>query len=644
MRRNVVKILSIEITIGPIKFKVEFQVIDITFSFTMFLGRPWLHATGATASSLHQKLKFVIDVRVITIMADPEVINLLANVESSDKEMDSQLGGFQFDMVCATYPAQPLREKLLIKHLNNHNTAAPNMLKKMGYFPEKACNSTLYPDYCKSILPSNESLTLHDYTRISVSKSLSASRKFLHLIKLYLNNQSSITTISALQDCQLVAELNVDFFSESFQTINSTDSLSSQTVDDVQTMLSATLTNQETCSESLEATASAQSVKNDLSTYLTNGTKFYSVSLSFFTNGWVYTNTTVATQKAEKSGRKLMFYRPISRRKLLQVITGQILVKETVVVNQDGSGNFTTINDAIAAAPNNTNIRDGYFRIQVVKGIYEEYISIDKSKKNIMIVGDGINQTVITGNRSVGGGSTTFNSATLAVVGQGFVAVNLTVRNTAGAINGQAVAVRNGADMSTFYVCSFEGYQDTLYSHSLRQFYRECDIYGTVDFIFGNSAVVFQSCNIYARLPIQGQSNTMTAQGRSDPNQSTGTSIQDCNIRASLELFLSNYTTKTFLGRPWRPYSRTVVMQTYLDSLIDPAGWLAWGDNSTLTTLYYAEFSNTGPGSPTTSRVNWPGYHVINATDAANFTVSNFIMGDYWLPATGVPYKGGLFV
>lgn len=104
--------------------------------------------------------------------------------------------------------------------------------------------------------------------------------------------------------------------------------------------------------------------------------------------------------------------------------------------------------------------------------------------------------------------------------------VNITFRNTAEGIKHQAVAVRNGADMSTFYSCSFEGYQDTLYVHSQRQYYTECDIYGTVDFIFGNAAAVFQNCNIYPRLPSVNQFNAITAQGRIDPNQNTGISIQ----------------------------------------------------------------------------------------------------------------------
>lgn len=229
------------------------------------------------------------------------------------------------------------------------------------------------------------------------------------------------------------------------------------------------------------------------------------------------------------------------------------------------------------------------------------------------------------------------------MVGEGFVAINITFRNTAGAVKQQAVALRSGADFSTFYSCSFEGYQDTLYTHSLRQFYKDCDIYGTVDFIFGNAAVVFQNCNIYARLPISGQSNTITAQGRTDPNQNTGTSIHNCRVAAASDLAAANGSTKSYLGRPWKQYSMTVYMQSFIDSLIDPAGWLPWSGDFALSTLYYAEYNNTGPGSNTSSRVTWTGYHVINASStASNFTVSKFISGDSWIPASGVPYVGGL--
>ncbi|RRT69128.1 hypothetical protein BHE74_00006456 [Ensete ventricosum] len=218
----------------------------------------------------------------------------------------------------------------------------------------------------------------------------------------------------------------------------------------------------------------------------------------------------------------------------------------------------------------------------------------------------------------------------------------MTFQNTAGPAKHQAVAVRNGADLSTFYSCSFEGYQDTLYTHSMRQFYRECDIYGTVDYIFGNAAVVFQSCNVYSRLPMQGQSNTITAQGRTDPNQNTGTSMQDCDFLPAADLAADNGSTITYLGRPWKLYSRTVIMQSFMDALIDPAGWMPWNGDFALDTLYYAEYNNSGPGAGVANRVTWSGYHVIGSSDAANFTVSSFILGDNWLPQAGVPYDDGL--
>lgn len=229
-----------------------------------------------------------------------------------------------------------------------------------------------------------------------------------------------------------------------------------------------------------------------------------------------------------------------------------------------------------------------------------------------------------------------------AVVGEGFVAVNITFRNTAGAIKHQAVAVRNGADLSTFYSCSFEGYQDTLYTHSLRQFYRECDIYGTVDFVFGNAAVVFQNCNLYPRRPLDKQFNAITAQGRTDPNQNTGISIQRCTIRAADDLAASNVSFRTYLGRPWKEFSRTIYMQTYMDSSIHVDGWIAWNGDFALNTSYYAEYNNTGPGSNMTGRVTWPAIQSINVTEAANFNVDKFLLGDDWLPQTGVPYTSAV--
>ena len=210
----------------------------------------------------------------------------------------------------------------------------------------------------------------------------------------------------------------------------------------------------------------------------------------------------------------------------------------------------------------------------------------------------------------------------------------MTFRNTAGPLNHQAVALRVDSDQSAFYRCSMEGYQDTLYAHSLRQFYRECEIYGTIDYIFGNGAAVFQNCKIYTRVPLPLQKVTITAQGRKNPHQSTGFSIQDSYIFAS---------QPTYLGRPWKQYSRTVFMNTYMSALVQPRGWLEWYGNFALGTLWYGEYRNHGPGALLSGRVKWPGYHIIQDVATAKFfTAGQFIDGLSWLPSTGVKFTAGL--
>lgn len=229
------------------------------------------------------------------------------------------------------------------------------------------------------------------------------------------------------------------------------------------------------------------------------------------------------------------------------------------------------------------------------------------------------------------------------MVGNGFIAKGITFENYAGPSKHQAVALRSGSDLSAFYQCSFVGYQDTLYVHSLRQFYRECDVYGTVDFIFGNAAVVFQNCALYARKPNENQKNIFTAQGREDPNQNTGISIINSKLAAAADLIPVQSSFKSYIGRPWKLHSRTVILQSNIGDLVEPVGWLEWDGDFALSTLYYGEYSNRGPGSNTSSRVTWPGYRVItNRTEASQFTVGNFLQGGDWLNSTTVPFFLGL--
>ncbi|KAF5740021.1 putative pectinesterase/pectinesterase inhibitor 22 [Tripterygium wilfordii] len=301
------------------------------------------------------------------------------------------------------------------------------------------------------------------------------------------------------------------------------------------------------------------------------------------------------------------------------------------IVAVDGSGHYQTITEAVYYAPSHSNRRH---IIYVKKGVYRENIDMKKKKTNIMFVGDGIGETVVEGNRHFMQGWTTFRTATVAVSGKGFIARDMTFRNTAGPENHQAVALRVDSDQSAFYRCSMEGYQDTLYAHSLRQFYRECDVYGTIDFIFGNGAAVLQHCRIYTRVPLPLQKVTITAQGRKSPHQSTGFSIQDSFVFA---------TQPTYLGRPWKQYSRTVFMNTYMGALVQPRGWLEWYGNFALNTLWYGEYRNYGPGASLSGRIKWPGYHIMRDASAASFfTVGRFIDGMSWLPATGIKFTAGL--
>lgn len=199
------------------------------------------------------------------------------------------------------------------------------------------------------------------------------------------------------------------------------------------------------------------------------------------------------------------------------------------------------------------------------------------------------------------------------------------------------------ADKSVINRCKLDAFQDTLYTHTQRQFYRDSSVIGTVDFIFGNAAVVLQNCELIARKPMSKQSNMVTAQGRTDRNQNTGTSIQNCQITASADLEPVKSSFKTYLGRPWKEYSRTVVMQSSIGDHIDPAGWSVWSGDFALQTLYYGEYMNKGPGAGTSKRVTWPGYHVIkSATEAEHFTVTELIQGGQWLKSTGVAYTEGL--
>jgi len=207
----------------------------------------------------------------------------------------------------------------------------------------------------------------------------------------------------------------------------------------------------------------------------------------------------------------------------------------------------------------------------------------------------------------------------------------------------QAVALRVQSDMSAIFDCSIEGYQDTLYYHAFRQFYRNCVISGTVDFIFGMGDAVIQNSLIIVRKPNANQQNTITADGREVARGTNGLVLQNCRIVPEKALFPLRFQIPTYLGRPWKAYALTVVMQSELGDLIRPEGWMTWAGASYHQTCEFYEFANRGPGSITSKRSEeFKHFKVLNAGEAAKYTPDQFLSGFQWLKNTGAPFQLGL--
>ncbi|KAL1531511.1 pectinesterase [Salvia divinorum] len=458
--------------------------------------------------------------------------------------------------------------------------------------------------------PSTPNQNLTNSLHVVVASALNEANDVLAHIS--LAKPSDPRERAALSDCSEFYGLSVEHLSQSLhQGPGSTPF-------DVQIWLSAALTNLDNCRTSM----AEQSVAHPVFLY-NRASELISKALAI---------------NAEAVG-------PGSREHLSSWLPDGDDVREqarggdAVVVAQDGSGGFRTIKEALDGYGRRKG--KGRFVIHVKQGTYRENVEIRREMKDVELVGDGIGKTIITGDKSAKSGFSIRESATLKVIGDGFVARDITIRNTAGPTAGQAVAVLSISDRSAFYRCSIDGYQDTLWAASNRQFFEECQIYGTIDFIFGNAAAVFQNSVIYARAPQHGQKVVITAQGRTEASQPTGFSIVDCRFEADPNQKQAVRKFKAYLGRPWRDYARVVYIGNYLDGMLDPKGWMDWDNKG--DTVYYGEYGNYGPGSGTKMRVSWPGFRVIrDVREAQKFSVVNFIGGREWLPQSGVPYSGGL--
>ncbi|ESR40040.1 Pectinesterase/pectinesterase inhibitor 3 [Citrus sinensis] len=538
----------------------------------------------------------------------------------------------------------------IVAGVNSRKNSGDNGNEPHHAILKSSCSSTRYPDLCFSAIAavpeaSKKVTSQKDVIEMSLNITTTAvEHNYFGIQKLLKRTNLTKREKVALHDCLETIDETLDELHKAVEDLEEYPNKKSlsQHADDLKTLMSAAMTNQGTCLDGFSHDDANKHVRDALSDGQVHVEKMCSNALAMIKN---MTDTDMMIMRTSNN-RKLTeetstvdgwpaWLSPGDRR-LLQSSS----VTPNAVVAADGSGNFKTVAAAVAAAPQGGTKR---YIIRIKAGVYRENVEVTKKHKNIMFIGDGRTRTIITGSRNVVDGSTTFKSATVAVVGEGFLARDITFQNTAGPSKHQAVALRVGADLSAFYNCDMLAYQDTLYVHSNRQFFVNCLIAGTVDFIFGNAAAVLQNCDIHARKPNSGQKNMVTAQGRTDPNQNTGIVIQKSRIGATSDLKPVQGSFPTYLGRPWKEYSRTVIMQSSITDLIHPAGWHEWDGNFALNTLFYGEHQNSGAGAGTSGRVKWKGFRVItSATEAQAFTPGSFIAGSSWLGSTGFPFSLGL--
>jgi len=290
-----------------------------------------------------------------------------------------------------------------------------------------------------------------------------------------------------------------------------------------------------------------------------------------------------------------------------------------IVVAQDGTGDYTTIQAAIDACKSFPEQR---IHIFIKRGVYHEKVLIPSWNTRITLTGAGPDSTVISYDdyfaRIGRGPNSTFFTATLLVEGNDFHADSLTIENRAGPV-GQAIAVAVEADRCIFRDCRLVGNQDTLYlsGEGFRQYFEGCAIEGTTDFIFGEATALFEKCIITCK------SDSYITAASTPENSACGFVFRDCILRAPPGI------RQVYLGRPWRRYARVVFMQCTLGAFIDKAGWSNWKGTDYYRTAYFAEYRDNGPGAASGDRVGWS--HQLTDGQAGRYTTANIFSGT-WLP------------
>ncbi|CAN6235239.1 unnamed protein product [Urochloa humidicola] len=513
-------------------------------------------------------------------------------------------------------------------------------LATSGKSVQSLCAPTLYKESCEKTLSGatngteNPKDVFHSVAKVALEsvKSAMENSKSIGEAK-----SSDSMTESAREDCKKLLEDAVDDLKGMLEMAGGDIKVLFSRSDDLETWLTGVMTFMDTCIDGFVD----EKLKADMHSVLRNATELSSNALAITNSlGGLLKKLDLDMFKSKDSRRRLLSEQdergfPVwmrSPERKLMAAGNQ--PKPNAVVAQDGSGQFKSIQQAIDAMPKGNT---GRYVIYVKAGLYDEMVMVPKDKVNIFMYGDGPKKSRVTGRKSFADGITTMKTATFSIEASGFICKNMGFHNTAGAERHQAVALRVQGDLAAFYNCRFDAFQDTLYVHARRQFFRNCVISGTIDFIFGNSAAVFQNCLIITRRPMDNQQNSVTAHGRTDPNMKSGLVIQNCRLVPDQKLFADRFKIPSYLGRPWKEFSRLVIMESTIADFIKPEGYMPWNGDFGIKTLYYAEYNNRGPGAGTSQRVKWPGFHVITRKEAEQFTAGPFIDGATWLKFTGTP-------
>lgn len=293
------------------------------------------------------------------------------------------------------------------------------------------------------------------------------------------------------------------------------------------------------------------------------------------------------------------------------------------IVATDGTGQYASLQEAISRAPMRTGRNDAHWVIFVKPGSYKELVYVQRERGRIIVRGEDAATTIVTyglfaqmpgpDGKPIG----TFRTPTVQIDGDDMIWENITFANSAGPV-GQALALRADGDRLVFRRCRFLGWQDTILVNRGRQYFADCYIEGHVDFIFGAATAFFDRCHIHCL-----RNGYITA-ASTPQGAAYGFVFADCRITGADD-------AKTYLGRPWRSYARTLFLRTEMSAVVRPEGWHNWDKTEAEQTTFYAESGSTGPGAGSSARVPWE--KTLTAEQAAALKPRSVLGGaDNWNP------------